>query len=1278
MRSVLEFLCVLLTVASLQGATLFDFNFAHDDSAPTVLSAAGLNALPAGALGFVTVDAQGHLSVGGQRIRFWGTNLVGGGAFPSPGDAAVAAARLAKLGFNVVRFHHMDNGWGQSIWADPLLDRALDAGRLYRLDEFVDQLRRHGIYTNLNLLVSRPFHPGAELHPSITQISDSKVRAALGFFDPAILQLQKDYARDLLTHVNPFTGRPYTDEPAVAFVEVNNENGLVQAWLSGQLDALPAYYENELKSQWKQWLTLKYGSQAVLAAAWGVTTQPLGSEMLVNGGFTAGVAPWVCQFSGSPTALGNCTVQPDGAGATPVARIAITAVGQQSWHVQLFQGSLSVAAAQPYTLGFWAKADAARTMNVSLMRNYGDYGAAGLNADVNLGTDWQWFQFTFVPPASDANVRINLGGLGLQTGTVWIGSVSLRPGGSVGLYPEEDLDGAGIRVFTHAAGPVFRTAEARRDWLRFLLQTEENYWTAMRDYLKNTLGLKSLLMGTQNFCSTPNVQAAVFDVVDTHYYWKHPVFPGTAWDPVNWYVENKAMEDFPAESSAAALGMQGVLGMPLSCTELNTPYPNTHEAGIFMITAAYAGLQDLDAVYPFAWWGDMNDWGSHNLQDYFTLGYNPVKIAASAAAARTFRRGDFAAAPNLVAVPLNRADEVNQLESAGQAWTLVNAATAGEDPRAALRRRVRLVVEGSSAPGGALAPGASGPYGSSIVAETGELRWESAAPGTGLVTGDSPRTVFVAGFLSGRVVALSAMTVSAGTGLQPGAYGVLSLSSLDALPLSATASALLTVLGTQRNTGSNYYLYPNSPLAFPPALGVDLTLRDQRGGGPVQCEGVGATLTLAWPSADVQVWALHPDGSRAAALPVADNAGRAEIQVGSAWTTLLYEIAVNRPGYSPTPTPSRTPELTPTPSRTLTPTYTVTAVPASVLWEDAESGAAPQPWQAYADTAGGAAILGVAAVSGSAAASGLYAQELRFNSGPATAWGGGFLVNSPYGTRPSLGWRDLRGMQSLSLDLWTDRPGLKVRVTVSEAGNTAAPVQGADGEVWEAANGAWQVLPAGQWVHLDLPLSAFRDKPNWPYSPTSLGNNILDLDALVWVTLEWASNQGSDIRLRVDNVVFHRDLPTPTPTHTVSPTPAPPSSTPTPSFSATPASGPVPSASATRSATPASSPTPALFHDPGGPLKIRALHCAPQPLRRGLGRLYFNLEGGAAAVHWTVYSPAAAVVAAGVWEGPFGTGWFSRLLNLGELPNGIYFVSARAERGGDRSAAALARAYVFK
>lgn len=103
--------------------------------------------------------------------------------------------------------------------------KALDPDQLDKLDWLIYQLKLHGIYTNINTHVSGNYS-GMD-YKGIEQFNYGKTIDQ--FYRPYI-EKQKAYARMLLTHKNPYTGTTYTEEPAVAFVEVNNENSLLSRW----------------------------------------------------------------------------------------------------------------------------------------------------------------------------------------------------------------------------------------------------------------------------------------------------------------------------------------------------------------------------------------------------------------------------------------------------------------------------------------------------------------------------------------------------------------------------------------------------------------------------------------------------------------------------------------------------------------------------------------------------------------------------------------------------------------------------------------------------------------------------------------------------------------------------------------------------------------------------------------------------------------------------------------------------------------------------------------
>jgi hypothetical protein len=255
----ISFLTVLFVTACRQAPDekreygWFDFVITDSDTTGNAVDMSFLNDGIAGGSGSVTVK-DGHFVDGkGTRIRFFGTNLTFSSCFPDKETAVTIAGRLRKLGMNVVRFHHMDNQSSpDGIWDETM--KELDPGQLDRLDWLVSQLKLHGIYSNINTHVSRNY-PGMD-YKDTEQFNYGK---GIDQFYRPYIEMQKDYAKKLLTHRNPYTGTTYAEEPAVAFVEVNNENSLLSNW--SLLPELNKEHKAGLIGLWKTWLNSnpKYG-----------------------------------------------------------------------------------------------------------------------------------------------------------------------------------------------------------------------------------------------------------------------------------------------------------------------------------------------------------------------------------------------------------------------------------------------------------------------------------------------------------------------------------------------------------------------------------------------------------------------------------------------------------------------------------------------------------------------------------------------------------------------------------------------------------------------------------------------------------------------------------------------------------------------------------------------------------------------------------------------------------------------------------------------------------
>jgi hypothetical protein len=243
--------------------------FAQSDLKPFVMNhrAAGASPAdvsflldaPAGKTGFVRIQ-NGHLAKGdGTRLRLWGVHLTdwsrGSVLLPPKEDTPMWAATLARYGVNCVRLHFLDLDAPRGIIASGGSDsRGFDPIQLDRLDFLVAELKKRGIYVDLNLNVGRSYKAGDGVQDF------DKIRWAKGMtlYDPKLIALQKEYAKQILTHVNPYTETEYRNEPAVAIVEIVNENGL---WVG--FNAPTEYYNEELTTQYNAWLQAKLTPAAV-------------------------------------------------------------------------------------------------------------------------------------------------------------------------------------------------------------------------------------------------------------------------------------------------------------------------------------------------------------------------------------------------------------------------------------------------------------------------------------------------------------------------------------------------------------------------------------------------------------------------------------------------------------------------------------------------------------------------------------------------------------------------------------------------------------------------------------------------------------------------------------------------------------------------------------------------------------------------------------------------------------------------------------------------------
>jgi len=816
----------------------------------------------------VTVTADGHLAVAGTRTRFFGMNV---SHLPDKADATDLAGRLASLGVNIVRFHHIDAPWAQNLLPNTYgrSTRQLDPAGLDRLDWFVAELERHGVYVDLNLLTGRYFNSKDGLPAEIDGIKEWKARHALGFFSDDAYALQTEYARQLLTHVNPYTDLAYTDDPGVAVVELTNENGLIMAYLCGWIDQIPAKLRAPLDAQWRAWL----------GQADAPTKQAIAALTVNQGTGATLIAPADAGWNLESHDTAKATLTRAAAAFT----VDIKAKGSADWHVQLNKAGLSVVPDRVYTVTFRARASEERDIEVSLMMAHDPWQSLGFSRAIALGRAWQTFSFTFASvPQADANARLNFGGMGLKTGRVEIADVTFKEGGSLPL-PSASVDGTTLTLPTFAEyGNLPKAFQSVI--MGFLYDREEIYWLGLRDFLKRELGVKSLLMASIVGCAPTGIMSQ-FDIVDSHAYWNHPVFPGADWDMGDYYVNNRSLVKSPAGGTLTELALKRVYGKPFSVSEYDHPYPNRYSAEMWPLFASFASFQDWDMIFGFCLSADtLAKPGEFRIDGYFDQSHNPAKTAANPVAARIFRQTLVTPGTGAVYAPLDRSSE-KALLIKSSAWNVGNPTELGLVPEMALVHRTGIVYgaangAGSAGTGGTGAAGALPSGAISIeaaraelktansaatVSDTGEITWNAQA---GRYAVDAPLATVYAGWPTGE----KPVSNFSGLSFAPEAgFAVFAAASLNGKELRSKGAAwLVFACATSGNQGENLRVYGAKGGTV--AEGAKITTDQSLGAGPALARGAaGLCLFTGLGDAVPRITPLSPSGTLKAPAIVATS-----------------------------------------------------------------------------------------------------------------------------------------------------------------------------------------------------------------------------------------------------------------------------------------------------------------------------------------------------------------------------------------------------------------------
>ena len=227
-------------------------------SPDAVIDLRPLNEEFAGEHGFIRLSEDGDSFVrgDGRPIRFWAAGL----RTSWPGtrdleDMRRIARFLAKRGVNAVRvFISIPPPEADSKIGD-VKEQELDM--LFKLTA---ALKEEGIY----LVVDAYWPTATSIHPGWGLDARSGKPVGLAFFDPKMQKVYKAWMREIYTRENPYTGVRLADDPAIAVIQLQNEDSLLW-WQFHSIKGEPLEL---LRNLYADFLQTKYGSLEKARDAW--------------------------------------------------------------------------------------------------------------------------------------------------------------------------------------------------------------------------------------------------------------------------------------------------------------------------------------------------------------------------------------------------------------------------------------------------------------------------------------------------------------------------------------------------------------------------------------------------------------------------------------------------------------------------------------------------------------------------------------------------------------------------------------------------------------------------------------------------------------------------------------------------------------------------------------------------------------------------------------------------------------------------------------------------
>ncbi len=396
-------------------------------------------------------------------------------------------------------------------------------------------------------------------------------------------------------------------------------------------------------------------------------------------------------------------------------------------------------------------------------------------------------------------------------------------------------------------------------FIEFLTKLQIDCIREQRRFLREELKLKALITDMNMTSKYTLIEPrAELDFIDNHRYWDHPEFTVTAWELPYLFSNTSSISRNAANPRGVMSARQ--FGKPYTITEFNFCNPNPYRMEGGLLYGAYAGLQDWDGLYRFAW-SHYGEYMESGVPVGFDIVNDPLAQMEERLLQMLFVRGDVSPAKHSLAFTV-KPEQLRALTGSP------NSTGAYPDAFSELG----LFTKIGSMPDGAALPGIRNLYPLEkgwqkqlprqvrsamenwkhtgiLTSESGEIRLDTRKLTLQLATPLSEAAVFRGG------AAMKVMRLSNGN-----RYQMIALTSLDDKPLRESNSLLLMQLP---NIGANKQKFNDR----------EHRLLAGWGERPLLTERALADVELAL-SGNWQIEALKTDGTAAGTIPAVIRDGK--------------------------------------------------------------------------------------------------------------------------------------------------------------------------------------------------------------------------------------------------------------------------------------------------------------------------------------------------------------------------------------------------------------------